>query len=417
MIIILICIFLIILCYFIEKDRFSPASIYNTIFITLILCAYIFISKNYIWNGEGIYWMLASCFIFTIGSIIAKKIPIKAGHSLRRSEISNVSWGMMILFILLGLIKCWYEISSSGFDLSIFTDFSLLLDANATMANNRYFNDQSINMIVQILNVFVYVAPLCGGYSFNLGYKKIHKIICISSFIPIIISVVFTNAKAGFIAAIMLFFIGLLTASLYNHKQSLKLNKSLIMKLFLTFIFVLFLVYISFVLRIGEFTIEAFSIINDKIIVYAFGSIHAFDTWYSNFFEVVQLGLGKYTFLSIADLLGIAERVSGVYPMIAGSPSNVFTSFRSLIEDFGPTLSLIVMLFFSTCMNYVHLRLQLSNKRMLVLQTVYAMGLFYIFYAFIISAWAYTSFILIFPVFFLYLLATNLKIKFVIHGK
>lgn len=44
---------------------------------------------------------------------------------------------------------------------------------------------------------------------------------------------------------------------------------------------------------------------------------------------------GAMTFLGISNVLGVVQRVQGVYTALLGTSSNVYTVFRGIVEDFG----------------------------------------------------------------------------------
>jgi oligosaccharide repeat unit polymerase len=73
---------------------------------------------------------------------------------------------------------------------------------------------------------------------------------------------------------------------------------------------------------------------------YLFGGVSAFSYWINNFYDVGVLTLGKYSFSSLFNALGIAAQEPGVYdqylPIASnGDVTNLYTAYRSFIEDFS----------------------------------------------------------------------------------
>ena len=63
------------------------------------------------------------------------------------------------------------------------------------------------------------------------------------------------------------------------------------------FILLLSLLAVTMVLRLGEWNIEAFEIVRNKLGNYIFGHIPAFDNWFSNNIGNFNISLGKQTFV------------------------------------------------------------------------------------------------------------------------
>jgi oligosaccharide repeat unit polymerase len=73
---------------------------------------------------------------------------------------------------------------------------------------------------------------------------------------------------------------------------------------------------------------------------YLFGGLSAFSYWINNIHDPGSLSLGKYTFSSLFSSLKIIPQDSGIYQYYApisstGEVSNVYTAYRSFIEDFS----------------------------------------------------------------------------------
>lgn len=73
---------------------------------------------------------------------------------------------------------------------------------------------------------------------------------------------------------------------------------------------------------------------------YLFGGLSAFSYWIDNLYDPRTLSLGKYSFSSLYSALGLIAVDSGIYQFYAplaknGDVSNVYTAYRSFIEDFS----------------------------------------------------------------------------------
>lgn len=369
-----------------------------------ILIAQIFMRVT--WNNLGLIWIIIACFVFSIGNLVGESFNKKKLLNLSRdttTTISEKSWNLIIIFICIGVTRTIIEVGLNGFSLSLFLDINTLLDVNSEMAFRRYNGGSVNNILLQIISVFIYAAPLCSGYNTNFKTTKKHAMITYLSFLPITLSVLFTNGKVGLIACVFLWVSGYWVGYIEKNGHAPKVNFRKFIKLIIPYIFVLGILYFSMLLRIGEISMRTIGIVNDKFIVYAFGHIPAFDYWYAYYRPTGDYTFGQYTFMSIFNSLGIATREQGVYELIIGTSSNVFTAFRGLIHDFGIYGSMIVLLLYGLTSGIAYKNVTL-RKNSSVSSTYLASVYFFIFYSFIISPWTYTSYILIFPLFYFFLI-------------
>ncbi|HFR3367804.1 TPA: oligosaccharide repeat unit polymerase, partial [Streptococcus suis] len=150
-----------------------------------------------------------------------------------------------------------------------------------------------------------------------------------------------------------------------------------------------------------------------KLGIYAFGHVQAFDIWLQTYLSSKpELGLGTNTFLAFSSILGLQDKKQGIYAFISGSSTNVFSQFRALISDFGIVFSLFIVLLLGLVLNILNDNLINSSGRVSVFQQVFYISiLFYLLY-FIVSPWAYMTFVAAFIIFYFYLLvAFYVKVK------
>jgi oligosaccharide repeat unit polymerase len=72
---------------------------------------------------------------------------------------------------------------------------------------------------------------------------------------------------------------------------------------------------------------------------YLFGGVSAFSYWIDRIYEPGTMTLGRYSFSSLYSALGLAKQEVGIYDFYApvspaGEVTNVYTAYRSFIEDF-----------------------------------------------------------------------------------
>lgn len=387
----------------------EPAGIYSVVWILFILGSIFSLENKYEFEYLGVIWILMTCYIFIIVSkIVCSTEKIVPATTVRYPVIP---WKILLFIIGLAMCSIVYMMLTTGVSFSVFSDFSSLQNTAHMSAVDRYSsNGEGGSLVSQILGSFIYIAPICAGYSYIYAEEKKEKIICFSSVIPAVLSMLLTSAKLSLITFVILFFIGYYVSTIYTKKRIPRVKTKTLLMICIAAIVLYLLFYLSFVLRIGSGEKNLSQVIQDKLMVYAFGHIQGFDIWFSkNAFDIKEYGFGKNTFLAISSKLGLAEKKQGVYGFLTGTCTNVFTQYRGLIEDFGIVFSIMILLivFLISCLIIKQL---LSGKKVhIISQTVLAANLFWLLY-FIVSAWTYTSYILTFVVFFIYLyISFNLR--------
>lgn len=407
----LLALILFFLLKFFKIKIIEPAGLFSYVWLLFILGSIIFLKREYQFFYSGINWILFSAILFTICAALFSKVNPRTIVNSSQELSFVMPWWLLSFFLALAFLRVMYLIYSQGASLSVFSDFSTLQSFSHQASVQRYSGEESFSIIGQLLGTFIYATPLCAGYSLVYAKKKWQKLLCYSSFFPPLLSMLLTSAKLAVISYVIFVFVGYYVSYLARYKQLPQVNVKLLSRLSIAFVTLLGLFYISFVLRIGQTSENVVGTIITKLAIYAFGHIQAFDLWFEEFaFRLPEYGFGISTFLAISSQLGLATKKIGIYDFIFGASSNVYTQFRGLIEDFGPILSLgILVILFILCYYCIVL---VKKKPLAILpQVVLSATLFYLLY-FIVSAWAYTFYIITFIIFCIYLFVAR-YIRFV----
>ena len=393
----------------------EPAGLYSIMWIVFIVGSILFLREEYDFKYSGISWILVSCYIFIIVSRVVWSKKKNAIHTLSKEPV--IPWKILVVIVILAMCSVGYTMAMQGVSFNVFSDFVSLQNTAHMAAVDRYAsNGEGGSLVSQILGSFIYIAPICCGYSYIFAKEKKEKLICFSSILPSIFSMLLTSAKLSVIAFVMLFFIGFYVAYIFNKRYVPRVKTKTLVFVFSSALTLYALFFLSFVLRIGSGEQNISKVISTKLMIYAFGHIQGFDIWFAEYaFELEDYGILKHTFLAISSKLGLSIKNQGVYGLISGSCTNVYTQFRSLIEDLGPVFAMIMLVIIFLIVYLLFYKLIYGKHTCVIEQTMFAANFFWLIY-FIVSAWTYTTYLLTFVVFGLFLYI-SFHVKFVFGNR
>ena len=284
---------------FFKVKIMEPAGIYSTVWLFFIIGSILFLRGEYEFKYSGIIWILITCYLFIIISrLVSSKEKCLVYRTIQRPYIP---WKILLFIVIMSMGSVLYSMITAGISFSVFSDFMSLQNTAHMAAVHRYSsNGEGGSLVGQILGSFIYISPICCGYSYIFAKEKKEKLICFSSILPSIFSMLLTSAKLSLIAFVMLFFIGFYVAYIFNKKNVPKLKTKILVFLFGSALALYALFFLSFVLRIGSGEQNISKVISTKLMIYAFGHIQGFDIWFAeNAFKLEDYGIFKNTFLAI----------------------------------------------------------------------------------------------------------------------
>lgn len=375
-----------------------------------------------LFNYKGILFILICLFFFNIGPLSMYMGKTCLGECERDGYISYDEKKIITIVIfctVLGFAKSINVLISHGFHLSSLLDFSSLLKINNSLAVSRYsgtLNDG--NRMTQLLAVFSYGAPLVGGFAYLCCNSLRHKLVCILSLTPLLFGGLTQGVKMGIIASFFLFITGYINCSILLGKAVVLKGRTIIYGSLAIFLLISILL-ISMMFRIGKFDVQTFFVVRGKFIAYAFGHLPAFDMWYEQqSFLPNNLTYGGKLFMGISNFFGVLKREAGLYQdfqkiALDGSATNVYSIFRIFVEDFGIILCPMIFLILGILVQYSYIKL----KKLIdfkVYSVICASFLYFTFWSFATTVFAYTTFIVLF---LLYYLVLKLCVKKVIQNE
>ena len=385
--------------------------------VVLIFCQD-FIKVEYV----GMLFILLAVFSFCFGSwsvnlFVNKKHRITPPKNLKISK----KLASILLFLLL-IVAFYYPIEvlyTHGYSLSNIFDIKELLSINNEMSVARYTEgDKNYSLATQFMMVFTYLTPLLGGFCFRLLSRKM-KLICLLTLLPSFFAGFTQAAKMAMITSVFLWCTGLIVCSIsYNFRLRPSLLQW-ISSVICIFVFFL-LLFTTMVMRTGRTDSDTVEIIKSKFVEYAVGSVPCFDIWYSNTELNWNYSYGTKTFYGISNFIGLAKREQGVYtvPVDFGIgkhklSSNVYTIFRSLVEDYSSIGACIFLFFLGFISNFCIYMLKRFKTNAFLWQAILIGVYAYVLWSFVTSFFAYTSYIVMLVLVCLILFVLQTKISIV----
>jgi oligosaccharide repeat unit polymerase len=392
--------------------RLEPAGIFAMLWIFMAVS--VLLLQEYIdLNFNGCSFVMTGVLFFVAGTIFSDYFyhPTPSGT---RIELKT-QWVTPLLLVLLAgaMVNPIYSIFLNGFTLRALLDMRELLEMNKEISISRYSGNEVYNVFNQFFLIFSYAAPVIGGFCYRLVGKWV-KVLCVITLIPCTFIALTQSLKMGMIASFILFFGAYITSS-YTYGLPIRLKAKVILRLALIVFGFIGTLFISMVFRTGEVSEKAILEVSSTLISYAVGHMHSVDVWYTTY-QPTDLTWGSHTFFGISNLLGLAERVQGIYPefMNIGKNgffgiSNTFTIFRPLTEDFGEA-GAMVFVFLLGVIGNMAIKAVTMHRRVVFFQVVLVALYAFLMWSFSASFYAYTTFLTMFALVFVILYAIQKEI-------
>ena len=371
--------------------RLEPAGIFAAMW-AFFAGAVMLLQNQIEQRHEGQIFVLVSVTIFVMGTIFCDTIyqPEATGKKLEMRK----GWITPILLILIAgaMVNPIYSIALHGFSLQALLSMQDLLNMNRAISEDRYYTGEAYSVINQFFLIFSYAAPVIGGFCYRL-VGKLNKSLCIITLIPGTFIALTQSMKMVMMTSFILWFASYIVCS-YSYNLPIHIKPKVILRFILIILGFFFVLFISMVFRTGEVSERTILDISQKFVTYALGHMHCIDMC--------------KTFMGISNLLGIEERVQGIYPEYLNigkngfyGISNVYTIFRPLVEDVGEAGTMLVMFFMGYISNYSFKNI-ITHRNVFVNQVVIIAIFAYLMWSFVASFYAYTSYLAMF--FLIYLI-------------
>jgi oligosaccharide repeat unit polymerase len=385
--------------------RLEPAGIFAALWIFFAVSALLL--QNYIdLRFDGCTFILAGVIFFVAGTIFSdyffRPTPSETKLELRKKWVTP----LLIILLVGAMVNPLYSIILHGFSLRALLDMREVLEMNKGISEDRYAGAEAHDVVNQFFLIFSYAAPVIGGLCFRL-VGKWNKVLCILTLIPCTFIALTQSLKMGMIASFILFFAAYIVCS-YTYGLPIRMKGKIILRFALVIAGFLGTLFISMVFRTGEVTEKTILEISEKFVSYAVGHMHNIDMWYTSY-QPTDLTWGSRTFLGISNILGIEERVQGIYPEFLNvgkngffGISNTYTIFRPLVEDFGEVGAMVAM-FIMGIIGNMALKAVTAHRATIFNQVVLVALFAYLMWSFSASFYAYTTYLAMFVVVYILL--------------
>lgn len=385
--------------------RLEPAGIFAALWIFFAVSALLL--QNYIdLHFDGCTFILAGVIFFVAGTIFSdyffRPTPSETKLELRKKWVTP----LLIILLVGAMVNPLYSIILHGFSLRALLDMREVLEMNKGISEDRYAGAEAHDVVNQFFLIFSYAAPVIGGLCFRL-VGKWNKVLCILTLIPCTFIALTQSLKMGMIASFILFFAAYIVCS-YTYGLPIRMKGKIILRFALVIAGFLGTLFISMVFRTGEVTEKTILEISEKFVSYAVGHMHNIDMWYTSY-QPTDLTWGSRTFLGISNILGIEERVQGIYPEFLNvgkngffGISNTYTIFRPLVEDFGEVGTMVAM-FIMGIIGNMALKAVTAHRATIFNQVVLVALFAYLMWSFSASFYAYTTYLAMFVVVYILL--------------
>ena len=306
-------------------------------------------------SAGAMAWVIAASIAVSAGAVIGNGgfgTRIRAFHFEPTLIERQIVCTVVLLSIILGLLSSVSFALGSGVALSDMLDIQKLVIVSNQLYVARYVEPDAIVVapprISQALLPFVYIAPAVGGMLFVIHRKWRWKLVALASLLPAIAVTILQTTKAAVLFSFSLWFAAYLASCLRLGKIGLFTKAHMLVGLGLGSISTMFFFAVGLA-RLASTDVGLLDVVRVKLVTAAFGHMTVFSRWLDEYWDApFNPTLGDYTFAGPREMLGIQQRIPGVYDtvvdLIAGETSNIFTGFRPLIQDFTMPGAFVILL-------------------------------------------------------------------------
>lgn len=268
--------------------------------------------------------------------------PRGFGASVCKRLLSTYGWLMLLAFTY--PVALYFKARET-------LGVSTLLDAPTMIANARYTIDWNPGFFINGLNTLVFsAAALSGLLAADGRLRRRHWLIIAAGLLPGLATYYLTAARSGLIFSATFWLAAYLASTTYLGRQKNLGFLRFIGGGFLIVALVLPVIHIGYMIRTNTYSWEESKTFWGKSLSTAFGHMPVLGQWLESSEYNNLPNLEFKSLAGISEKLGLASREQGLYDIsyAVGSDeslSNIYTSFRPLIEDGRGMVGGLILLF------------------------------------------------------------------------
>lgn len=402
---------------FSEKGAVSIPGLFTAYWGILICVGVPLYWKTYTFHYQGFFWILLMCAVFFLSERLCVFLLRKCGRygretCLRDPAERSTDWILRLvkIFLLLRLAGLVYYLALNDMIiLDLLKPGWLMKSIHRLTMMKYYVVPTRYSNLISITNTLSCTGMLLLGL-YGVDFSKKDRVqVGAFAVLTFVVSMVIFASKADVIFAALLFLSGLFARLVIDRTDLMawgRQHKKLVLLLALTGAVLLLLLAVFIVVRSGFQKSLA-----DGFKQYGFGMIPAFDRYFS-VLRPEKLAWGMYTFYGIFSTLGFTPSgiPQGIYrEMYLGRnnyATNIFTAFRSLLDDFGLVGCLLVFVLLGV-LCAVFTDVCRNNRKRALAPSGLCFLLFFLLNSFMISSGTYFSICLAHV--FLFLILAGIK--------
>ncbi|SNB32176.1 Probable transmembrane protein. O-Ag polymerase / Lipid A core - O-antigen ligase / O-Ag chain-length regulator family protein [Flavobacterium psychrophilum] len=376
-----------------SRTYLNPTGILCGVWI-LIVSLESFFAPHFYFSYDVVFYVLIFVLFFFLGELlhsVSSKIGSKKQLFLDLNETYMDRLKKHTIYISV------FSFIGAVFYLKAFVDhfgsFQAFFTAGALIRTDLFDGEIAMPFYAVVPMLFSYSAiNLAMVYYVKYGFSWFQVI----PFLSVLIMSFSQAARAGLVIVIFQILTGIIFRLLLKNDKNVEFKLIKPILLIIPTLFVVFTLVESFRYQNFSTSSDRIESTNDSFNVYTFGGVAGFSNYIDNIYPLDKpLTLGRYTFSSLYNVLGIDKAETGIYDQyLKVSPNNtanIYSIFRPLIEDFGFLGFLIWAFVLGVVSNFCF---EKSLKGSLVTLSMSISIYIYLMFSFIAPLTQFNSFIL-----------------------
>lgn len=336
----------------ISKGWFAPSAFAVGLWSIYVIVP-LLIAPEYKVSALSVSTVLVLVLCFAVGAALGEGPPASNRPRLFPAVPAKRIFRASLFFTAVGLAGAiyfgWQQINEYGLDLSGTGVFLL-----GRMVTIERYGGQDPPAIVRLFAILVFPAAILGGMSYALAPTRRQKLLCFGPLIPALFFSLLNATRANALMAVVLGVSGYFSMRIAVTGRISRLisRRAVLAVASSVAIAISFFFAVETLREHKEESDLAVQVDWPRMKAYSFGYLATFSHWIDRPDGHVSapLALGAYTFGGVFDALGLHPRELGVYQdfvtLDAGQDNNIYTAFRSIVQDFSlPGAGLFLGLF------------------------------------------------------------------------